>query len=178
MIRPNTFKMADGCGKEAIAQKNENWGYFEANCLVEIWADEEIQRQLWAMVRKQNIWENIAAKLNDNGYKGTASQCKTKIHNLEQKYKKAENLNNTSGQGRNTCLFFEELDADLGTKPSIAPKLILEASTVASGEYSQCLDGETVEDVYISDASAKAQTAATSAVHVSLMILSHQSLPK
>ena len=47
--------------------------------LVEIWADEEIQRQLSAMGRKQNIWENIAAKLNDNGNKRTASQCKAKI---------------------------------------------------------------------------------------------------
>jgi len=43
---------------------NQNWGYYEAKCLVEIWADEEIQRQLSAMGRKQNIWENIAEKLN------------------------------------------------------------------------------------------------------------------
>jgi len=64
MIRPDTLKMADGCREEAIAQKNQTWGYYEAKCLVEIWADEEIQRQLSAMGRKQNIWENIAAKLN------------------------------------------------------------------------------------------------------------------
>ena len=35
----------------------QNWGYYEA--------DEYIQRQLSAMGRKQNVWENIAAKLND-----------------------------------------------------------------------------------------------------------------
>jgi len=57
--------MADGCGEEGSVQKNQNWGYFEAKCLVKIWADEEIQRQLSAMSRKQNIWENIAPKLND-----------------------------------------------------------------------------------------------------------------
>jgi len=55
MIRPNTLKMADGCGEEATALKNQNWGYYEAKCLVEIWADEEIRRQLSAMNRKQNI---------------------------------------------------------------------------------------------------------------------------
>ena len=75
MIRPNTFKMADGCGEEASAQKNQNWSYYEANCLVEIWADEEIQRQLSAMGRKQNIWENIAAKPNEL-YKISASTMK------------------------------------------------------------------------------------------------------
>ena len=126
MIRPNTFKMADGCGEEAIARKNQNWGYYEAKRPVEIWTDEEIQRQLSIMGRKQNIRESIPAKLNDNGCKRTASQCKTKLHIVKLKYQKAKLLNNTSGQSRNTCLFFEELDAVLGTKPSITPKLILE----------------------------------------------------
>ena len=56
--------MADGCREEASAQKNQKWGYYEVKWLVEIWVNEEIQRQLSAMGRKQNIWENIAAKLN------------------------------------------------------------------------------------------------------------------
>ena len=55
--------MADGCGEEASAQKTQNWGYYEAKVLVEIWADEEIQRQLSAMERKQNIWKNIASTI-------------------------------------------------------------------------------------------------------------------
>ena len=57
--------MVDGCPEEASAQKNQNWGYYEAKCLVEIWADEEIQWQLFEMGRMPNMWENIAAKLND-----------------------------------------------------------------------------------------------------------------
>ena len=73
--------MVDRRGEVARAQKNQTWDYYEAKWLVEIWANEEIQRQLSAMRRKQNTWENIATKLNDNGYKRTSSQCKTKIHN-------------------------------------------------------------------------------------------------
>ena len=61
---------------------------------------------------------------------------------MEHKCKKAKNRNNTLGQGRNICLFFKELDAVLGTKASIAPKLSLEAITVARGEYSHCIDCE------------------------------------
>ena len=61
------------------AQKNQNWGYYEAKWLVEICADEEIQRELSAMGRKQNIWEKIAANLNDNGCKRTASSAKIKF---------------------------------------------------------------------------------------------------
>ena len=40
-----------GCGKEASDQKNQNWGYYEAKWLVEIWDYEEIQRQLSAISR-------------------------------------------------------------------------------------------------------------------------------
>lgn len=49
--------MADGCGEEASGQKNQ---IYEAKYLVEIWADEELERQLLAII----------AKLSDNGYKG------------------------------------------------------------------------------------------------------------
>ena len=85
------------------------------------------------MRRKQNtsVWANIAAKLNDSGCKGASSQYKTRIHSMEHKYKEAKNRNNTLGQGRNICPFFEEVDAVLGTKPSIAAKLILKVITVA-----------------------------------------------
>jgi len=33
----------DGCGEEASALKYQYCGYDKAKCLVEIWADEEIQ---------------------------------------------------------------------------------------------------------------------------------------
>ena len=70
--------MVDRSGEEANAENNQNWGYYEAKWLVEIWTNGELQQQLWAMDRKQNTWENIAANLN--GYKHTASHCKTKMH--------------------------------------------------------------------------------------------------
>ena len=68
LIRRNTFKMADGCREEASAQKTQNWGSYEAKVPVEIWADEEIQQELSAMGRKQNIWENVATKLMTTEY--------------------------------------------------------------------------------------------------------------
>ena len=65
MIRLNMFKIADGCGEEGRAQKNQHWSNYEAECLVEIWADKKIQRQLSAIGRKRNIWKNITAKLGE-----------------------------------------------------------------------------------------------------------------
>ena len=73
------------------------------------------------MGRKNNIWEGIAMKLQESGYSRSGDQCKTRMHNLQQKYKKVKTLNNTSGQGKNSFPFDEEIDKVLGHKPSINP---------------------------------------------------------
>lgn len=73
------------------------------------------------MGRKKNIWEGIAMKLQESGYSRSGDQCKTRMHNLQQKYKKVKTLNNTSGQGKNSFPFDEEIDKVRGHKPSINP---------------------------------------------------------
>ena len=46
---------------------NQNWDYCKAKCLVEIWADEEIQLQLLAIKVElaEYMAEQFAAKLKD-----------------------------------------------------------------------------------------------------------------
>ena len=56
------------------------------------------------------------------------------MHNLQQKYKKVKTLNNTSGQGKNSFPFYEEIDKVLRHKPSINPLSSL--SSVAGGSSS------------------------------------------
>ena len=87
------------------------------------------------MGRKKNIWEGIAMKLQESGYSRSGDQCKTRMHNLQQKYKKVKSLNNTSGQGKNSFPFDEEIDKVLGHKPSINPLSTL--SSVAGGSSSR-----------------------------------------
>ena len=93
--------MADS-GVSLVSGKTQNWGFVETKTLIGLWAEEDIQRQLSSMGRKENIWEGIAIKLQESGYSRSGDQCKTKMHNLQQKYysKKAKTLNNTSGQGK------------------------------------------------------------------------------
>ena len=54
---------------------------------------------------------------------------------MQQKYKKVKTLNNTSGQGKNSFPFDEEIDKVLGHKPSINPLSTL--SSVAGGSSSR-----------------------------------------
>ena len=116
-----------------VAGKTQNWGFVETKTLISLWAEEDIQRQLASMGRKKNIWEAIAMKLQESG-----DQCKTRMHNLQHKYKKVKTLNNTSSQGKNSFPFYEEIDKVLGHKPSINPLSTL--SSVAGGSSSSSDD--------------------------------------
>ena len=134
-------------GVSLVAGKTQNWGFVETKTLICLWA-EDIQRQLASMGRKKNIWEGIAMKLQESGYSRSGDQCKTRMHNLQQKYKKVKTLNNTSGQGKNSFPFYEEIDKVLGHKPSINPLSTL--SSVAGGSSSSSdnkLDAQETEYV-------------------------------
>ena len=52
-----------------------------------IWAAADVQKQLDGVVRNKVIYEKIAASL-EAGYERTWQQCKTKMKNMTQKYKK------------------------------------------------------------------------------------------
>ncbi len=62
------------CGEEASAQKLQIWAFYQAKCLFTMWANKAIQYDLSVTDRKQNIWQNIATKVYDGGYKRVALQ--------------------------------------------------------------------------------------------------------
>jgi len=64
------------------------WGLQETKALLSVWGAEDVQRQLDGIVRNRIIYEKIAAELAELGYERTWQQCKTKIRNMVQKYRK------------------------------------------------------------------------------------------
>ena len=103
--------------------------------------------QLASMGRKKNIWEGIAIKLQESGYSRSGDQYKTRMHNLQQKYKKVKTVNNTSGQGKISFPFYEEIDKVLGRKPSINPLSTLSSVTGGSSSSSDNTDALESESV-------------------------------
>ena len=57
--------MADG-NVSLVAGKT--WGFVEMKTLINLWAEEGIQRQLASIGCKKTIWEGIAIKLQESGY--------------------------------------------------------------------------------------------------------------
>ena len=74
--------------------------------------------------------------LNESGIERDWQRCKAKIKNLKQDYKKIKDHNGVTGNGRQTCKFYDKLDAILGHRPASTPPVLLDAgsSTIPSTE--------------------------------------------
>lgn len=68
------------------------WGEAETNALIEVWGAADVQNQLDAVSRNRHIYQRISRDLQQLGYTKTWQQCKTKIKNLTQKYRKVSDF--------------------------------------------------------------------------------------
>lgn len=70
------FKMATG------------WSSEKTKALIEIWGEEEIQRALDRVARNEVVYQKVATALRTLGHSKNWQQCRTKMENLIQRYKK------------------------------------------------------------------------------------------
>ena len=68
------------------------WGEAETKALIEVWGAADVQNQLDAVSRNRHIYQRISRDLQQLGYTKTWQQCKTKIKNLTQKYRKVSDF--------------------------------------------------------------------------------------
>ena len=65
-----------------------SWNVEETKALIAIWGQENVQSQLDRAHRNRDVYQRIAMELEDIGDVKTWQQCRTKIKNLTQKYRK------------------------------------------------------------------------------------------
>ena len=65
-----------------------SWSIEETKTLISIWGEESVQSRLDCAHRNRHIFEQIVREMSDKGYEKTWQQCRTKIKNLIQKYRK------------------------------------------------------------------------------------------
>lgn len=68
-----------------------SWSTEETTTLISIWGEESVQSRLDSAHRNRHIFEQIARDMSENGYEKTWQQCRTKMKNLIQKYRKVLN---------------------------------------------------------------------------------------
>ena len=77
--------------------------------------------------RSNEAWKFIMTKVNEAGpAQKTAKQCKDKIRNLKDAYKKAKANNKTSGASPEFTPFFDDFDEMLATRDVIELPLVTE----------------------------------------------------
>ena len=116
--------------------RGSSWSDAEVTALISILGNADIQEQPDGATRNRSIYEHISKKLRESGVERDWEQCKAKIKNLKQDYKKIKDHNGVTGNGRQTSEFHYKLDAILGHSPASTPPILLDAgsSTVPSAE--------------------------------------------
>ena len=68
------------------------WSAEETRALVSVWGEANIQSELDGVTRYRTVFERIAKEMAELGFEKTWQQCRTKIKNLTQRYRKVSSL--------------------------------------------------------------------------------------
>lgn len=98
------------------------WGKQETRCFILFWSEESTQRKLGDSYHTRRIYEDITKQMAERGYARSWQQCQRKIKHLKVIYRKTKD----SGQERDTCPFYDELDMVLGDRPSFSPGRVVQ----------------------------------------------------
>ena len=71
-----------------MAETSGSWSGEETKALLDVWGANSVQSQLDGIVRNKLVYHKVASDQAELGYEHTCQQCKTKIKNLVQKYRK------------------------------------------------------------------------------------------
>lgn len=125
----------------------DNWWGEETKKLIVLWRDFGIQEKLSSMHNKKRIWDQISAEMIAAGHVRTGQQCRTKINNLKQKYRKIRDWNRVSGNNRKEWEYFDAMDAVLGCKPSSEPLVVVD-SNLSESPCARESTNETTADAF------------------------------
>ncbi|KAF8378996.1 hypothetical protein HHK36_028423 [Tetracentron sinense] len=96
------------------------WSHRETRDFIAIRA--ELEKDFTVAKRNKTLWEIVAAKMKERGYRRSPDQCKCKWKNLVNRYKETSDPEN----GRQ-CPFFDELQAVFTERAKNMQRLLLES---------------------------------------------------
>ncbi|XP_053891440.1 myb/SANT-like DNA-binding domain-containing protein 2 isoform X2 [Malaclemys terrapin pileata] len=103
------------------------WTEQKVRDLLTIWGDESVLAELRSSKRNGKILEKVSKAMKDRGHNRDAQQCRVKIKELRQAYHKAREANGRSGAEPQTCRFYAELHAILGSGATTTPTVCFDS---------------------------------------------------
>lgn len=94
----------------------EKWTDEDVQVLLNIYAEENIQKEFESSARNAKVYQKISARLGEVGIRHSPQRCREKIKKMKQDYKKIKDYNRLNGANRRSGKWFERLDAILGQR--------------------------------------------------------------
>ena len=117
-IKPSYLRSVEPAQQEAKIReetkaKRERWTARQADVLVSLWVEnfEALESS-----RCNQVWPKLLNKVCSLVSTKTLKQCKVKIRNLKDAYKKCKDENKQSGNKRRSFAFYEEFDRVLSVR--------------------------------------------------------------
>ncbi|EMP29531.1 Zinc finger and SCAN domain-containing protein 29 [Chelonia mydas] len=115
------------------ARRSPVWSNGKVLDLISVYGEEAVQPQLRSSYRNYDTLGEISRDMMERGHNWDALQCRIKVKELRNAYRKAHEANNYSGGAPATCRFYKELDAIFGGDLTSIPR-----TTMDTSEPSQC----------------------------------------
>ncbi|EMP25683.1 Zinc finger and SCAN domain-containing protein 20 [Chelonia mydas] len=90
--------------------------------LISVWGEEAVQSHLRSSHRNYDTFGQISREMMQRGHDRDALQCRIKVKELQNAYRKAREANSRSDAAPATCHFYKELDVILGGRPHLHSK--------------------------------------------------------
>ncbi|EMP34304.1 Zinc finger and SCAN domain-containing protein 29 [Chelonia mydas] len=108
------------------------WSNAEVLDRITVWGEEAVQSQLRSSRRNYDTFGQLSRDMMERGHDRDALQCRVKVKELWDAYRKACEANSCSGAAPATCHFYKELGAILGGDPTSTPKTTMDTSEPSS----------------------------------------------
>ena len=105
------------------------WSDRETKALISIWGEVNIQEQLDGATRNKTVFVDISKQLQRLGYDKDWQQCRIKVKNLKNQYKKVKDHNGVTGNRRKVFKYYEQLDRILGHRPASLPTVLVDTAS-------------------------------------------------
>ncbi|XP_028810068.1 uncharacterized protein LOC114764537 isoform X2 [Denticeps clupeoides] len=107
----------DLCGTASYAAPDKStpgsWSDAETLALIDIWAEDEIQKALKGVIHNGHVFADISEKLHDLGFSKTPEQCRWKVKTLRQNFRQCYERKKC-GRDKVGYKFYEQLEQVLG----------------------------------------------------------------
>ncbi|XP_074811188.1 zinc finger and SCAN domain-containing protein 29-like [Natator depressus] len=132
------------------------WTKREVRDLIAVWGEESVLSELRSSFQNAKTFVKISRGMKDRGHNRNPKQCRVKLKELRQAYQKTREANGHSRSEPQTCRFYDELHAILGSAATTTPAVLLDSFNGDGGHTESGFGDEEDDDDEVVDSSQQA----------------------